>query len=265
MSDRQGHKFDRLGDNNYPTWSIYMLAQLKKRNLWEIVSGRVTRPLGSENNAKVRAFVRREEEACAEIVLCVEPSQLPHCRTDNPVEMWHNLAAVHRAHGLASRIALRRRFVFMIKPSTTSMQAWISDVRALAQELVAIGSTVNDEDIILVLTQSLPAAYDAAVTALDATDPDLLTVAYVIERLLGAESQIMSRQQAPPTPTPSTPDAGLAARHLRTPIENITCFRCGQKGHYQRTCALPDPHPTAANNAVAVALGARARSPMLEF
>ncbi|EJD41908.1 hypothetical protein AURDEDRAFT_169111 [Auricularia subglabra TFB-10046 SS5] len=145
----------------------------------------------------------------------------------------------------------------MVKDDECDMQTWIGSVRALAYELAAIGSTVNDEDIILVLTQGLPPQYDALVTSLDSTNPALLTVAYVIERLMGAESQIQSRR-IPPAAAPAAPQPGVTlqpnsalAVHPRVPIENITCFRCGQKGHYQCNCLHPDPHPTAANVASA--------------
>ncbi|EJD36559.1 hypothetical protein AURDEDRAFT_174338, partial [Auricularia subglabra TFB-10046 SS5] len=125
MSERSSHKFDRLNAKNYQTWSLYVVALLKKRNLWDIVSRETTCPLGSPNSKAVKAFVRRQEEACAEITLSVDPSQLSHCRTDDPVEMWVGLAEVHRAHGFASRLQKRREFIFMVKDDECDMQTWI--------------------------------------------------------------------------------------------------------------------------------------------
>lgn len=257
MSDRYSQKVDRLNEKNYATWSVYAIANLNKKNLWEVVSGAVTCPVGSPNNKVVRAFRRRQAEACSEIVLSVEPSQLPYCRTDDPLQMWGNLLKVHRAHGLACRLALRRRFLYMRKNFDSSMQSWISQVQSAAFELGAVDAPVSDEDSILVITQGLPKSYDAVVTSLDATQPDLLTLDHVIERLLGAEAQIESRTNK------GDPNNVALAAYPRRNLDHITCFGCRKKGHYERDC--PNAKTAESSATTMLAITASPERGMIEF
>ena len=60
------------------------------------------------------------------------------------------------------------------------MQNFIAEVLCLALQLQAIGITVNNEDIILVLTGGLPSSYDNFFITLDSTSPADLTLDYVI-------------------------------------------------------------------------------------
>ncbi|KAJ7320914.1 hypothetical protein DFH08DRAFT_926623 [Mycena albidolilacea] len=125
-------------------------------------------------------------------------------------------------------MALRRKFMSMRKPDDQKMSAWIGDVRSVAFRLSQVGVTVNDEDIILVLTMGLPASFDTFVVALDSTDAAALTLDYVIGRLLNEESRI-----SVVTPSPSVPE--------------ITCFTCGKRGHYKINCPDKPPEATAAS------------------
>ena len=94
--------------------------------------------------------------------------------------------------------------------------------------------------------------YDHFVITLDSTPISELTLDYVITHLLNEEARELAN-----TPTKSnTPrNAGVAAlatsssekpgshtgyRPARS-LANITCFRCGQKGHYQANCPIPPP------------------------
>jgi hypothetical protein len=62
-------RFDKLTDGNYYEWKIYMEALLMKKGFFEIVKGAETNPGGSENHKKVREFIQKQQEACAEIIL----------------------------------------------------------------------------------------------------------------------------------------------------------------------------------------------------
>ena len=161
-----------------------MEAILVRKQLWDIVNGEKTRPLGSENSAPIKNFIRKQAEARAELVLAVESSQLLHLRNSDPAKIWEDLKNIHEARGLASRLALRRKFLWLSKAENQPMQNWIATVQHTSFRLTQIGVEVSEEDFILVLTQGLPAAYETFVVSLDATDPSLLTSEHVISRLL---------------------------------------------------------------------------------
>ena len=97
MNEMESMKFARLNDSNYVSWSLQMEAELVRKDLWGWVSGElgmleviqevpaaddgtpaVTKTQVKEN-AKERALAKKKwAEARAEIILCVEDSQLSH-------------------------------------------------------------------------------------------------------------------------------------------------------------------------------------------
>lgn len=229
--------FEKLNDLNYGDWAMMMEALLVRKTLWGIVNGTKTRPAGADTVPAVKTFIRNQAEARAELILHVETSQLPHMRKSDPNEIWEDLKKVHQARGLASKLALRRKFLWMKKTDDQSMSSWIADVRATAFRLGEIGSTIEDEDIILVLTQGLADSYDHFVVSLDATDSDKVDLDLVITRLMNEETrQLNSIEYKDRTAIAETSAFYAATNTKKCPLDQITCYKCGKKGHYQAQC-----------------------------
>ena len=214
---------------------MFMKALLVKKNVWEVINGSETLPTGSPNTKPVRAFRRKQAEAIAEITLHVEPSQLSFIQDDDPKEVWDTLMTVHQSCGMASRLALRRQFLRLVK-SEGSMQIFIGEARRLALQLQENGVTVEDEDLILVLTGGLDSSYDNFVITLDSTPPLQLTLNYVITRLLNEESQQLADPDRLSALTAAT---SYKPKGAKRDMSQITCWNCGKKGHFQLNC--PDP------------------------
>nr|VWP01239.1 cAMP-independent regulatory protein pac2 [Ganoderma boninense] len=238
----------KLDDTNYAEWRMFMKALLTRQGLWGVASGTVTCPLGSQNARPVVAWHKKNDEALAEIILNLHPDQLSHARgSDDAHTVWTSLQTVHQSRGFGTRLSRRRNFFSMVKRDEQSMTSWIAEVRRAAFLLEEIGAVVNEEDVILVLTK-LPSTFDNIVVNLDSTPPQDLTVDYVIQRLINEESR-----QASNSLSVDGAIAGVARARARTPLSQITCFRCSQKGHYQSDCPLPAPAnaPTGAQAAAA--------------
>lgn len=233
--------FSKLDDKNYAEWRMFMQAQLMKQGVWGVATGEVTRPPGADTNNAVKAWKKKNDNALSEIILGLTPSQLGHVRgiTDaHPA--WTALETVHRSRGLGTRLSLRRDFYSMVKGEDQTMTSWISNVNQMAFQLRDIGATVSDEDVMVALTKGLPPVYENLLVSLDATPTDDLTLEYVIRRLVNEDS----RQAQSSLPSSSSPAAYAATRfHTaprgKIPLSEITCFNCGNKGHYQQKC----PHP----------------------
>lgn len=246
-------ELEKLHDSNYATWAVAMEALLVTKGLWDVVEGE-PKPTAS-TAAKVAAWDAKNRQARAEIILQIDPSQYAHIQSEkDAAEVWATLKMVHQSRGFATRMSLRRKFLTMTKDPRTSMSSWIAIVRGLAFELEKIedeyhglkvtttddakliNRQTRDEDVILVLTMGLPKEYDHFVTTLDATPRNDLTLEYVVGRLLNEESRQLSAHPEKPA------GAAFIAAKTPRPIEEITCFNCGAKGHYQANCPkTPNP------------------------
>ena len=111
------------------------------------------------------------------------------------------------------------------------MQNWIAIVRHTAFCLTQIRVKVSDKDFILVLTQGLPTTYKTFVVSLDVTDPSLLNSEHVISCLLEVCQLALIHD-----PELQTTQKDIYANAKKIPIEQITCFKCWKKGHYQSQC-----------------------------
>ena len=174
--------------------------------------------------------MKRLAEARAEIILHVETSQLTHVCDPDPTTIWKTLETVHCAHGFAMHLMLCRKFLMLHKSDEKSIQAWVAEVCCIAFQMQEVGVDVSDEDIILSLTLSLPSSYESFIISLDTTPPDQFTLDYVIVHLTNKEARQLHRCD---TAADSSALSARVQRWNQTPLINITCFYCGEKGHYQ--------------------------------
>src|SRR5260370_27994498 len=110
------------------------------------------------------------------------------------------------------------------------MASWISDVKGIVFQLSQIGVAVPDEDIILTLTNGLPAPYNYFILTLDSTPSEVSNLNYVIRRLWTEET----RQRAESGSLDMT-DQALAVtcdRLRRFGLAHITNVASSNPGHY---------------------------------
>ncbi len=233
----------KLTNDNYEIWRVLIEAVFTRKNVHDVAVGLTPCPLIGPNSKGVKEWDRKSAEACTKMILAVEVDQLTHMTAPTAVEVWTELERVHCLRGFATKMTLRRKFMTMHKSNNQRMSSWIGDVRSVVFRLKQAGISVDNEDIILVLTMGLPLSFDTLVVALDSTNASALTLDYVIARLLNEESRM--------TTTSSSLSRNAAFRadtHTHRPISQITCFTCGKKGHYQINC--PDRDKPATNAAI---------------
>ncbi|KAJ3728265.1 hypothetical protein C8R42DRAFT_558489, partial [Lentinula raphanica] len=72
---------------------------------------------------KAKRKAEKMAQARAEMILRVEPGQLSHMTSKDPLEIWEKLQNVHRGRGFATSLALKRKFLTSKKGPTQKMQA----------------------------------------------------------------------------------------------------------------------------------------------
>jgi hypothetical protein len=225
-----------------------MEAILVRKGLWGVVQIVVsdTNSDGTEKTVvemdmELRTLIATRDatkmaEACAELVLRIELSQLAHMMSRDPMIIWQDLQHVHRAAGFATSLALRRQFLTAKKLDSETMEDWIGHVQSMVLRMEYTGIVVTDQDKILAFMMGLPATYEAVIINFDATPPDALTVEHVISRLLNEETRQQSSTSFTPTDTNHDPNnVAFAARHIITSGDH-TCYFCDKKGHFKSDC-----------------------------
>ncbi|OBZ67206.1 hypothetical protein A0H81_13005 [Grifola frondosa] len=115
--------FPLLVEGNYAEWAIQMEAELIRKKLWDVVVMEVDTPEGLSVSETADWWQKlldkraksRMAEARAEMVRRVSGGQLVHLVSRDPAICWKTLAEVHRTHGFATRLALRRQFYRAMK------------------------------------------------------------------------------------------------------------------------------------------------------
>ena len=208
-----------------------MEQYLTINGLWKIVAGTETEPSATAEKPK---FLQNQQNERAHIALHVSPAQLSIVRLQNdPKDIWDELRRLNRPEGFGTRMALRRELSKMKKDPGMSMSMWIAAVRDVARQIKDLGGEVLDDEVIVVLTSSLPDSYTPLVVHLDSLSDSTRTISSTITRLVGEE-----RRQAGERGTDHE-DSALAfhaPRWKRKDISEVTCFGCGEKGHYRSEC-----------------------------
>ena len=208
-----------------------MEQYLTVNELWDVVSGVEMEP--TEDSLKVD-FLRRQKAARARIALHISPSQLNSvCLESDPKRIWKELSRLNRQGGVGTRMALLCELTNMKKDPDVSMSKWITSVRDVVRQIKDLKGEVPDEHITVILTNSLPESYAPLLIHLDAMEESARTLSYVITRLIGEERrQIGDKGDKDNGNDP----IALSARGKRRDRSEITCFGCGEKGHYRNEC-----------------------------
>ncbi|KAF5367564.1 hypothetical protein D9758_003799 [Tetrapyrgos nigripes] len=248
-------RFAKLNDSNYAAWSMHMEAELIRKELWTDVvevmidqvddkgKPRKQEDIEADTTKRLNArLMTKMAQARAEMILRVEPGQLSHMHSKDPLVVWEDLKAVHRARGFAAFLSLKRKFLTMKKEKGQKMSAWIGEVKSQVFEMEEAGLMVPDLDIILALTMGLPSSYDSLIINFNDTPSSDLTLNHVMTRLLAEET----RQLTHTIPTPQTTittnakdllhNVALSDNKTSLPVEQITCWFCDEKGHYKENC-----------------------------
>ncbi len=108
----------RLWDN---IMEVYVDGTVQDLSLWE----------EEYEKKKVKRLVQKMNEARGEMIMQVKDGQLSHMWSHNPMEIWEMLAKVHKVHGFAMQLIMKRKFLMLKKKPPQSMQQSLTKTRSL--------------------------------------------------------------------------------------------------------------------------------------
>lgn len=257
MASKDSKRIAKLGNDNYYAWSYRMEMRLRKLQVWSLVEGTESRPQGSDGSKVVKAWRIRMDLALSEIVSEVEDGQLVHTRVSrDPAEVWARLESIHLSQGLGSVISTWQKLFRITKAPNTSIQEHAGAIRELADHLTGLDDTPSDSLLVAALMLSLPESYSSLIISLD-SHASKNNFDFVVQRCMNEEARQVAAATMQGVPAEKVdkardPENVAFHAHIRRDRKDITCFGCGQKGHYRNECkAAEKPVGDAAKVAAA--------------
>ncbi|KAI5636093.1 gag-polypeptide of LTR copia-type domain-containing protein [Phthorimaea operculella] len=231
------------GISNYGNWKFQLKMLLIHEDLWDVVSAEV----GKDDEANLK----RSQKALAKICLSVQPSCFTYVRNAETAHVaWNNLQKAYEDKGLSRRLSLLRLLFAMKLCECESMEAYVTRISDLSQQLSDIGSPLDDDFVAVLLLSGLPSDYDPLIMALENSNTTLSSE--------GVKSKLMLENMRRDEKGGDSGSAtALAAR--RKPVR---CFRCMRLGHLSRDCKAvkfnkdKDSKDSASDRALLAALSA---------
>ena len=120
--------FPRLNHTNYAEWSMRMEAVLVCADLWALVTGDEKISTDEKDAEKIKDFRKWQATCKAEMVLCIDNSQLLHMGGSDPKLVWEALVKVHCAQCFGSCLQLCHQFITASMFKLQSMESWIGNM-----------------------------------------------------------------------------------------------------------------------------------------
>ena len=119
--------FNKLNKTNYDNWKIQMEALLKEKGLFRVTCGCDIMPATAPNSKGIHTFIEKQCLACTKIILCIEPSQIPHIWNESdPAIIWKNLSQIHCACGLGVLLTMHMDFLKMSMPLKSAITNYVA-------------------------------------------------------------------------------------------------------------------------------------------
>lgn len=239
--------FEKLSYDNYATWSYRMAIHLQVEECWEQIvnpPNLVQIPEDADAAAVAAATLTNEAnkkkdlKAIRFITLGIESSQIIHVKgKSTSKEVWDALKLYHQRPSLSTITQLRKKLGRADLAPGASMEKHIQYMFDLFDKLANLGNALTDSDAVGFLLASLNSDYDNLITALEAWDPERLTLGEVKMKLIAEWEKKKNvkkniKDRLGPVVQPRVSQEGASSSD-----SSFTCGYCKEEGHIKRNCA----------------------------
>lgn len=183
----------------------------------------------AERIKKMEVLEKKKRKCYSMLIQRIGDNYLEYVKDkNNPKEIWSALSEVYERKGVANRMFLRRKLLTYKMEKDDDLENHLLEFDKLVRDLKAAGAKIEDEDVVCQLLVSLSNSFESVSTALETLSADKLTLEFVKGRLRDANIKINSHNGQ---------ERQVSSSAFSTiSRKNVTCFNCGQKGHYKNEC-----------------------------
>lgn len=223
MEHKSENLVEKLNSTNYGTWKFLMKMFLIEKDCWEAIEQ--TEEVMNEEMTK------KDRKALALIARCIEKSQLFLIRNHgNSAAAWKSIQDHYQRSNMMMKVKLNRRLREKKLAVGGSMPEHINAILQFIDQLQDIGTTVEDEEAVVILLTSLNDDYDGIITALSAWPEDRVTMANVRSSLI----EEWERKAKPYKPIKER--LGPKVNVKTDDKAEFICYYCKEPGHIARNC-----------------------------
>ena len=180
------YHIQKLTEDNYRSWAQQLKWILDEKDLLELVEGKETAPVATEELA---AWNKKVKKARSILGSSVTASVMTYIEgMMDPAAMWRELEQRYNPKSQVTLLQLVREFMTARKDDSMDMEHHLQRIKSLKQRIEEQGEAISDTMYNSVLLNSLPDDYKIVISILEAT-PDL-TPTIIINRILEENRKI---------------------------------------------------------------------------
>ncbi|XP_055522786.1 uncharacterized protein LOC129716966 [Wyeomyia smithii] len=160
---------ERLGSENYESWSFQLRSLLMREDLWKFA-------ITAAPAERTEAWINGDAKAQGTISLFVgvtQQSLIRKCTTAK--QIWDTLRDHHQKTSLTSKVSILKRICNLTYSDGDDMERHLHEMEDLFQRLTNAGLELGDTLTIVLIFRSLPASFDTLTTALESRPEAELT------------------------------------------------------------------------------------------
>lgn len=221
-----------LGRENYGDWSFAVENFLVLEGLTKCIDGTEMDPV-------------LVAKAKAKLVLTLDPSIYIHVKEAvNAKEVWEKLRSLYEDSGPSRKIGLLRILINLRLENSESMESYVNQVIEVSQKLRRTGFSINEEWVGSLLLAGLPERYSPLLMAIEHSGihigTDSIKAKLMDMAVDGANRDVRDRTAGALLSRggnfKKNSTEGSSKNRQKTPLSQIVCFRCKQKGHFMSKC-----------------------------
>lgn len=162
-----------------------------------------------------------------------ELAHIKECK--GPAETWKTLSNIHKTKNISNILFIRRKFFIIKMDEGDDMLDHINKVKSLSDQLTYLEISMKEEDVFMILLDSLQPSFDNLITALGTCPILELTLGFITVRLMHEMSMRKVKE-------PQRDNAAMVSHqhemfdNNKRPIDNPRCYKYGKLDHITPHC-----------------------------